>query len=76
MTAAIHRAHEQHRARLDALQSHLAHLSPHQVLARGYSIVRDDRGRIVRSSADIGIGMELRLQFGAGWARSRVSDKG
>ena len=76
MTAAIHRAHEQHRARLDALQSHLAHLSPHQVLARGYSIVRDDRGRIVRSSDDIGIGMELRLQFGAGWARSRVSDKG
>jgi exodeoxyribonuclease VII large subunit len=76
MTGAIHRAHEQHRARLDALQSHLVHLNPHQVLARGYSIVRDDRGRIVRTSDDIGIGMELRLQFGAGWARSRVTDKG
>lgn len=67
--------HKRHSA-LEAIAAHLSHLNPQTVLARGYSIVRDDQGRIVRASDDVRIGTDLHLQFGSGWAKSRVTDKG
>ena len=50
VTAASERQLATHAVRIDALARSLAHLDPRAVLERGYSIVRDERGRIVRRS--------------------------
>ena len=71
--AAIRRSQEQRRARLAALQFHLAHLSPQEVLARGYSIVRDASGRIIRSSAQLAPGRAIDIRFAVGSANATVT---
>jgi exodeoxyribonuclease VII large subunit len=62
----------QRAARLDALARSLAHLDPRAVLERGYSIVRDAEGRIVRRSAGLAAGDLLDLTFAEGGAQTRV----
>lgn len=62
--------------RLDSLRQHLAHLDPQQVLARGYSMVRDEYGAIVADSAKVPIGARLDITFAEGWARTEVKDTG
>jgi len=61
-------------ARLRTLHQHLQHLDPQQVLARGYSLVRDAAGNIVRSSAAIKTGDRLQLTFAEGGARVEVRE--
>jgi exodeoxyribonuclease VII large subunit len=63
-------------ARLAAMQQHLAHLDPAQVLARGYSMVRDAHGRIVSSSDEVALGARVEITFAQGWARAEVEEKG
>lgn len=52
--------------------SHLQHLNPMAVLARGYSVVRNEVGEIVHDVAQIGVGEKLRLQFANGSAEAQV----
>src|SRR5512134_140119 len=59
-------------ARVDALARSLAHLDPRAVLERGYSIVRDESGRIVRRSAAVASGDRLDITFAEGAASARV----
>jgi len=63
------------RARIDALQDQLTTLDPKQVLSRGYSIVRDCAGRIVRDSAQAPPGSEISLEYAVGSARALVTRK-
>ena len=67
LDSALARHLEQRHARLAALAAHLEHLSPDAVLARGYSITRDPRGRIVRDAATLAPGdaITVRVQRGA-----------
>jgi len=51
--------------RLASLRQSLAHLSPSQVLARGYSIV-ELRGRIVRDSGSVKSGDEIAIRLSQG----------
>ncbi len=51
------------RGKLDALQQHLAHLDPRGVLARGYSITRDEAGLIVRDAATLQPGAHIQVEF-------------
>lgn len=62
--------------RLSGLQQHLLHLDPQQVLARGYSVVRDEQGAIVTGSAGLQIGACLDITFARGWARAELQEKG
>jgi exodeoxyribonuclease VII large subunit len=62
-------------AKLLALQQHLQHLDPQQVLARGYSMVRDAQGNIVVSSKLIKLGEQLDIRFAQGSARAVVQEK-
>jgi exodeoxyribonuclease VII large subunit len=55
------------------LAAHLAHLNPDAVLARGYSVVRDARGNVVRSSGQIALDEALDLRFHHGRATARVT---
>jgi exodeoxyribonuclease VII large subunit len=58
--------------RVDALSSHLAHLSPQAVLERGYSIVTRQHDGIVRDAATLAAGDRLAIRFARGKANARV----
>jgi exodeoxyribonuclease VII large subunit len=73
---AMQRTLERHDARLHGLQQHLLHLDPQQVLARGYSMVRDEHGDIVSSSDAVLLGARLNIAFAQGWVGAEVKEKG
>lgn len=57
---------------LDNLAQHLNLLNPQQVLERGYSLVRDANGQLVRDSATLAVGTALQLTFAHGQAEAQV----
>ena len=67
LPAATGRALERFRNRLDSLDRQLAHLSPLSVLERGYPIVQEADGSVLRSSryAEVGDSLSVRLHEGA-----------
>ncbi len=75
LDTAMRRTLDSHAARLLALQQHLQLLDPQQVLARGYSLVRDAQGNIVASSERIALGEQLDITFAQGGARAVVQEK-
>jgi exodeoxyribonuclease VII large subunit len=72
MSAALHRGLERRERQLSALRNSLGHLDPTQVLARGYSIVRDTDGRVRRSSMGLVAGHPLDVTFSEGGAEVTV----
>jgi exodeoxyribonuclease VII large subunit len=50
-------------------------LDPVNTLRRGWSIVRDESGRVVRSVSDISVGDVMVAEFADGSVRSRVEDR-
>lgn len=72
----MQRTLERYDARLGNLQQHLDHLDPQQVLARGYSMVRDARGTIILDSAVLPLGARLDITFAHSWARVELKEKG
>ena len=64
------------RGHLGALASALAQLSPQATLARGYSIVRDRHGAVLRGSSQVAVGDAVEINFAAGWARANISETG
>jgi exodeoxyribonuclease VII large subunit len=61
-------------SRVDALAGRLTALNPEAVLARGYSLVADRDGRLVRDAASLRHGQRLQLTFARGEAVAIVSD--
>lgn len=66
------RAMDKRRARVLALAEHLAMLDPRKVLGRGYSIVRNSCGQVVRDSAQAPEGSIVSLEFAAGSAQATI----
>jgi len=66
----------QRRERLETLASHLQHLCPESVLARGYAIARDSRGRVLRSVGEASAGMAVDVQLADGTLHTRVTGTG
>jgi exodeoxyribonuclease VII large subunit len=62
-----------HSDRLAKFASNLDHLSPLGILAKGYSVAEDARGRVVTSSKNLRPGADLRLRFHEGGANARVT---
>lgn len=62
--------------RLNASMRALEHLDPRAVLQRGYSIVRDQRGSIVRDAHSLNAGDPLDIRFAQGNAHARVETTG
>ena len=75
LNAAVKLTLDRHDARLVALQQHLQLLDPQQVLARGYSMVRDGHGRIVVDSEHVALGEKLDITFAQGAVRAVVQEK-
>ncbi|MBZ0105315.1 MAG: exodeoxyribonuclease VII large subunit [Sulfuricella denitrificans] len=66
---------QRHQAGLQHLAASLQHLNPEAVLERGFSMVRNASGRIVRSSAEIALDEEISMTFAHGSAAARVTRK-
>lgn len=67
------RARLQHeRLRIEHRMAALAYLDPSRTLARGFSIVRDTSGVLVRDAAQVNVGQTLEIEFGRGGASTRV----
>ena len=62
-----------HRYRLDALQGKLELLAPQRTLERGYAIVRDEQGEIIRRTAQIQAPQRLALTVAEGSAHIEIS---
>ncbi len=75
LQSAMQRALEGRVMRLQSMDQHLQHLDPQQVLARGYSLVRDAQGRIIRGSDEIEVGDALDIAFARGGASAVVREK-
>ncbi len=63
---------EWQRQRLQRLAGGLEHLAPQRVLERGYALVETMTGDIVRDSAQLQVGQELRLRLARGEAGVEV----
>jgi len=50
-------------------------LSPLAVLSRGYALVFDDAGRLLRRAADVEVGADVRVRLGEGGLAARVTAK-
>ena len=66
---------ERERDRLNLLDQNLAHLDPHQVLTRGYGIVRDQHGAIIRGVSSVVMGDELSVTLSDGELVSIIKSK-
>ena len=72
----ILRALAQRRQRFEGLAGRLDALSPLRVLARGYAVAFDQRGRALRSSGEARPGDLLRIRLGDGSLSAKVIDAG
>jgi exodeoxyribonuclease VII large subunit len=75
LARALHQQLQTRRAAVESMAAHLAHLNPEAVLARGYSMVRNAQGEVVRSSAQIKLDETLNLRFHLGSAEAVVTKK-
>jgi len=77
MTAAAGRAAEtvmlQRRSRWELLHSRLSGLSPKAILARGYALVFDAAGNLVKNASQLTRGDKVRTQLGRGEFTAEVS---
>ena len=60
---------QQARQHIDLLREKLVSLDPKAVLQRGYAVVRNDAGVIVRDAGELKVGEELLVQLGEGEVR-------
>jgi exodeoxyribonuclease VII large subunit len=63
---------ERERGRFARLQSALAALSPEATLARGFSITRNEEGRVITSAGQVKRGESIRTQLAQGEVGSEV----
>ena len=75
MTQALRQSLALSSSHLQRLADNLHHLNPARVMERGYSVVRNDAGAIVKSIAQIAVGDELGLTFANGQATTIVERK-
>ncbi len=62
------------RAALESLASQLAQLSPLRVLERGYAIVENAAGRIVKDPAEAPVDSAIRVRLARGRLKARVTE--
>jgi exodeoxyribonuclease VII large subunit len=63
------------RRRLEALMLQLDERSPLRVLERGYAIVYDAAGNVVRDTDQVGLGDAIAVQLSRGKLKAEVKDK-
>jgi len=64
-----------HKSRLERLQLQLQALSPVAILERGYALVFDTTGKLVKNAAQVAIGDEVSARLAQGTLMARVEKK-
>jgi exodeoxyribonuclease VII large subunit len=75
MSAAINTALLRHRSRLEQIERQLRALSPIAILDRGYALIFDGSGKLVKSSAQVEAGSEITARLAKGTVTARVEKK-
>jgi exodeoxyribonuclease VII large subunit len=75
IASAIHTVLLRHRSRLDQLEHQLKALSPLAILERGYALVFDPSGKLIKSSAQVERGDEISARLAQGTLVARVETK-
>jgi exodeoxyribonuclease VII large subunit len=75
MAAAIKNALLQKRSLLEQLEHELKALSPIAILERGYALVFDTSGKLVKDSALVGTGDKISARLAKGTLTARVEKK-
>ena len=75
VTAAVRAILLRQRSRLDQLQHQMRALSPVAILERGYALVFDSSGKLVKSSAQVERGDEISARLGHGTFTARIEKK-
>lgn len=73
LTRAQSLANQYRRGTLQSLERQLASLSPLAVLQRGYALVYDEAGGLLKSAASVNPGQTLRTRLASGTVESRVT---
>jgi exodeoxyribonuclease VII large subunit len=60
------------RARMEPLLTELEHLSPRRILERGYAIVFDHSGKVVKEASQVSPGEPITAQLARGRFRAQV----
>jgi exodeoxyribonuclease VII large subunit len=68
----MHRRLARSRGRLEPATAHLTQLSPLKILDRGYAIVQNEAGALVKRPADALAGAEIRVRLAEGKLNARV----
>ena len=69
---AIHRKLKRARVRLDPATAHLTQLSPLKILDRGYALVQNEAGELVKSASNAPEGSQIRVRLAQGKLKARV----
>jgi exodeoxyribonuclease VII large subunit len=72
LTSSTHRTISQRRARVDSLTAQLNALSPLNILERGYALVFDAEGKLVKDAAQVQPGDELSARLSKGTITTTV----
>ncbi|NYT86697.1 exodeoxyribonuclease VII large subunit [Pollutimonas harenae] len=73
LAAGLERGLERRQQRLAASMQTLHALNPHNILERGYAIVRKGNGEVVKNALDLNIGESLSVELGRGSVHVNVS---
>ncbi|HSH48140.1 MAG TPA: exodeoxyribonuclease VII large subunit, partial [Halomonas sp.] len=76
LEAAIRREQSAHRQHFAAAARELQAVSPLAVLGRGYAIVQDSAGKVIRQAQDAQPGQRVNVRLGKGRLRVRVEGSG
>jgi exodeoxyribonuclease VII large subunit len=72
MDLALQRGLQTHQQHVLSLKNSLAQLNPHNVLARGYSLVYDAKGDLVKTSQQLQVGEQVNITLHQGSAGAKV----
>ena len=72
LVQAINSKSQQAKQNLELLRQKLITLNPRAVLQRGYAVVKQENGNIVRDASELEVGEELLIQLGKGGAKVKV----
>jgi len=76
ITSAMHTLLFRRRSRLEQIEHQLKALSPIAILERGYAIVFDSSGKLVKNSAQVEVGEEISAQLAHGSLIAKVEKTG
>ena len=74
LIAATERSLTKGKQRFIFLTAKLDAMSPFKVLTRGYSLVKDQEGKLIRSAGDLASGQEISITFREGSATATVKE--